>query len=77
MMQLNVFLLFLLTASARAREEVDPLWMQQLKTQLWKDESCTLLYAIGMQEFYILGRVVVSGRAHCDDGRSFDVERES
>ena len=69
--------LLLWSGVALAQSEIEPSWMAPLRKQLLKDENCALLYTTSMQELPLTGRISLSGRAHCEDGRSFDVERKS
>jgi hypothetical protein len=69
--------ILLLPGMVNAQNEQEPSWMAPLRKQLMQEENCALIYTTSMQELPLAGRISLSGRAHCEDGRSFDVERNS
>ncbi len=50
-------------------------WEPELTDQLIEEKECELDYLTGVIEKEVNGIPVVIGRAHCKDGRSFDVAR--
>ena len=76
---LPIALLALLASGAttHGQDDLEPSWMAPLKKQLMKEQNCNLLYATAMHELPLARRIVLTGRAHCDDGRAFDVERKN
>ena len=50
-------------------------WEPELSDQLAEEKECELDYLTGVIEKEVDGIPVVIGRAHCKDGRSFDIAR--
>ncbi len=50
-------------------------WEPELSDQLAEEKECQLDYLTGVIEKEVNGIPVVIGRAHCKDGRSFDIAR--
>lgn len=51
-------------------------WEVVLKSQLLEQEQCTLAFLTQVEERPVDGVTVIEARAHCDDGRAFDVRRD-
>ena len=49
-------------------------WEKNLTTQLATQENCELSYLTNIKESAKDGGVQIVGRAHCADGRAFDIE---
>ncbi len=65
----------LLLAAPGAASAQQPMWELDLSDQLMEQKSCELDYMTGVIEREVDGKPVVIGRAHCKDGRAFDVSR--
>lgn len=50
-------------------------WEEDLAAQLRWDEECTVAFISGAIERTIDGEQVIIAKAHCEDGRAFDVVR--
>jgi len=64
-------LLFLLASQANLSAE--EAWEAGLKLQLQTERNCDLSYLTNAKTYRKDNREVVEARAHCTDGRSFDV----
>ena len=51
------------------------LWEVPLRWQLHHEQRCELGYLTNLRIDVAAGRQVIVGRAHCRDGRAFDVVR--
>ena len=51
-----------------------PVWEKNLRTQLAAEENCELNYLTNIKETAKDGKVEIVARAHCSDGRAFDIE---
>lgn len=51
-------------------------WQKELTMQLRELHDCTLGFLSHVQESKIEGLPKVIAKAHCEDGRAFDVSRE-
>ena len=54
----------------------DP-WEAPLRRQLQHEQRCELGYVTNLRVDVADGRQIVTGRAHCRDGRAFEVARTS
>ena len=71
-----VALLFPLAATLPAEDVLaKETWQAVLKIQLMKEQRCDLNYMTRLREFELANHQVIEGRAHCTDGREFDVVR--
>ncbi|MGI9482766.1 MAG: hypothetical protein ACR2OR_10470 [Hyphomicrobiales bacterium] len=64
-------LVCILATKAFAEAEV---WEKALTSQLAAQENCELSYLTNIKESAKDGDVQIVGRAHCADGRAFDIE---
>ena len=60
-------------AAAARGEPAD--WQADLMSKLMLQEKCVLAFLTDVKEFQKDLHAVVEARAHCEDGRSFDVKR--
>lgn len=67
-----LFLALMLPAAAMAAE-----WQKELTLQLKEMQGCTLGFLSQVQESKIEGLPRIVAKAHCEDGRSFDVSRDN
>lgn len=51
-------------------------WEARLRQQLLEEQRCELTFLSRVREFELAGERVVEGRAHCTDGRAFDIARK-
>ena len=63
--------LVLLAAPARAE------WQEELSVQLIEEHECELAFLSQVIEREIGANTVVIAKAHCEDGRAFDVLRDN
>lgn len=68
-----LFMLGFWSVSASAE---DPPWRSILEQQLDKEKGCQVNFLTNIREFELAGEAVIEGRAHCVDGRQFDVTRK-
>ena len=64
-------LIFLLASQVSLAAEES--WEPALKVQLQSEKNCDLSYLTNAKTYRKDSREVVEARAHCTDGRSFDV----
>jgi len=67
-------LLFAIAALTIAAEDKTK-WEQELQAQLLEEKQCDMQYITGPRTLELGGDTTISGRAHCNDGRSFDFSR--
>ncbi|GAB4240057.1 MAG: hypothetical protein Kow0032_27490 [Methyloligellaceae bacterium] len=65
--------LLLLLAGPWAAAQEEEVWQMLLREQLLSEKSCTLNYTTNIRKFELGGEQRVDARAHCNDGRMFDV----
>ncbi len=53
----------------------DPVWLDELKAQIYQDEKCDANYFLDVQEFRLGDSIVYEARVQCVDGRQFDAKR--
>ena len=51
-----------------------PEWEKALQVQLMRQEQCQLTYLTNVKTFEQMGYTSVEARAHCADGRAFDID---
>jgi hypothetical protein len=72
---LRLVLLAVLLFAAPALAQDRPLWQVELEEQLRIDHECVLNYLTNVVEKQVAEQQVILARAHCKDGRAFDVNR--
>lgn len=70
----RIVLLFTIAALTIAADD-KAAWEVQLEAQLLEEKQCDMLYITDPRTLELGGETTVSGRAHCQDGRSFDFSR--
>lgn len=53
----------------------DPLWLDELKAQIFQDETCDANYFLNVREYELGGKKVYETKVQCVDGRQFDATR--
>lgn len=66
--------LALVSTSALAQGS-DPLWLDELKAQIFQDETCDANYFLNVREYELGGKKVYETKVQCVDGRQFDATR--
>jgi 23S rRNA-/tRNA-specific pseudouridylate synthase len=70
---LSTGIISLLTTGALLAAET-PEWEKALQDQLMRQQQCQLTYLTNLKTFEQPGHKSVEARAHCTDGRAFDID---
>ena len=62
------------TVSAQT-QGTDPIWLDELKAQIYQDEACDANYFLNVREYMLGDRKVYEAKVQCVDGRQFDATR--
>jgi hypothetical protein len=53
----------------------DPIWLDELKDQIYQDQSCDANYFLNVHQYELAGDKVYEAKVQCVDGRQFDATR--
>ena len=53
----------------------DPIWLDELKAQIYQDETCDANYFLNISEYDLAGDRIYEAKVQCIDGRQFDAKR--
>lgn len=51
-------------------------WREELSYQIEREEGCVVAFYSQVVERVVDGHQVILGKAHCEDGRAFDIARD-
>ncbi|NKB53158.1 MAG: hypothetical protein GKR97_13205 [Rhizobiaceae bacterium] len=63
------------TLSSAFAQQTQPLWLGELKTQIYQDEGCDANYFLNLHEYTLGNDKVYEAKVQCVDGRQFDATR--
>ena len=52
-----------------------PIWLDELKAQIFQDETCDANYFLNVREYELGGEKIYETKVQCVDGRQFDATR--
>ncbi|MEP0940692.1 MAG: hypothetical protein ABJH20_03085 [Rhizobiaceae bacterium] len=58
-----------------AYAQTDPIWLDELKAQIYQDETCDANYFLNIAEYKLGDDLIQEAKVVCIDGRQFDAAR--
>ena len=60
---------------ATAQAQTDPVWLDELKSQIMADQGCNPNYYLNIAEYRLGDDLIQEAKVVCIDGRQFDATR--
>lgn len=76
LLSVAVLVVALMIAISSSVAQDTPIWVQVLRAQLLEEQECELNYMTNIRELELGDTVRIDARAHCKDGRAFDVKSD-